>query len=270
MEGTFHHNTGDYKKAAAAFITRLGEIDGAWEMVLKRQGGAESDFADQLKMNYLRGRANVLMELAGIASLQEKHIEAVGFCKQAREFSLEMMPLCRKWAETMEKTNPAMPQETIAKTLEGVGIHSNYLVFERSALIFRAAGEERAAFDPMLEGMRLRGEDFEQQRMLTLEYNVIRPEESLKLIGDLRAILGEHDEAAAAYEKAIALTKSQYPGKHPAVLDIEESRASSRTRPVTRKLPRRLPGGCARPGCKISTTCFPLPMRRSVSPTDPR
>jgi len=225
MEGTFYHNTGDYTKAAAAFVTRLGEIDGAWEIFLKRQGGAESDFADQLKMNYLRGRANVLMEMAGIASRQEKHIEAVGFCKQARESSLEMIPLCRKWAETMEKTNPAMPLETIAKTLEGVGIHSNYLVFERSALISRAAGEERAAFDPMLEGMRLRGEDFEQQRMLTLEYYVIRPEESLKLIGDLRAIIGEYDEAAAAYVKAIALTKSQYPGEHPAVLDIEESRA---------------------------------------------
>jgi len=111
------------------------------------------------------------------------------------------------------------------KDAEGVGIHSNYLVFERSALISRAAGEERAAFDPMLEGMRLRGEDFEQQRMLTQEYYVIRPEESLKLIGDLRAILGEHDEAAAAYEKAIALTKSQYRGERPAVLDIAESRA---------------------------------------------
>lgn len=225
MEGTFFRTTGDYTKAAAAFVTRLEEIDGAWEMVLKMQGGSENDFSDQLKMNYLRGRANVLMELAEIASLQEKHVEAVGFCKQARASSIEMMPLYRKWAETMGKTNPAMPKETIAKTLEGVGINSNYLVFERSALIFRAAGEERVALDLMLEGLRLRGEDFEQQRMLTLEYNVVRPEESLKLIGDLRSILGEHDEASAAYEKAIALTMSQYPGEHPAVLDIEESRA---------------------------------------------
>ena len=225
MEGTFYRTTGDYTKAAAAFVTRLEEIDGAWEMVVKMQGGAENDFSDQLKMNYLRGRANVLMELAESASLQEKHVEAVGFCKQARESSLEMMPLYRKWAATMEKTNPAMPKETIAKTLEGVEINSNYLVFERSALVFRAAGEERAALDLMLEGVRLRGENFEQQRMLTLEYNVIRPEESLKLIGDLRAILGENEEAAAAYEKAIALTRSQYPGEHPAVLDIEESRA---------------------------------------------
>jgi len=225
MEGTFYRTTGDFTKAAAAFVTRLEEIDGAWEMVLKMQGGAESDFTDQLKMNYLRGRANVLMELAEIASLQEKHIEAGGFCKQARESSIEMMPLYRKWAETMQRTNPAMPKETIAKTLQGVEINSNYLVFERSALVFRAGGEERAALDLMLEGGRLRGENFEQQRMLTLEYNVIRPEESLKLIGDLRAILGEHEEAAVAYGKAITLTKSQYPGEHPAVLDIEESRA---------------------------------------------
>lgn len=225
MEGTFYRSTGDYAKATESFVSRLEEIDSAWAMVLKLQGGVESDFSDQLKMNYLRARSNLLMELAEVATLQEKHPEAVGFCKQARESSLEMMPLYRKWAETTLKSNPAMPKESIETTLKGVETNSNYLVFERSALVFRAAGEERAALDLMLEGIRLRGEDFEQQRMLTLEYNVIRPEESLKLIGDLRAILGEHREAGEAYEKAIALTKSQYPGEHPAVLDIEESRA---------------------------------------------
>lgn len=225
MEGTFFRATGDYVKATEAFVTRLEEIDGAWAMVLKLQGGVESDFTDQLKMNYLRGRANVLMELAELATLQEKHVEAVGFCKQARASSVEMMPLYRKWAETTLKTNPAMPKAMIEKTLEGVTTNSNYLVYERSAQVFRAAGEERAALDLMLEGIKLRGENFEQQRMLTLEYNVIRPEESLKLIGDLRAILGEYVEAGEAYAKAIALTKSQYPGDHPAVLEIEESRA---------------------------------------------
>lgn len=225
MEGTFYRSTGDYAKATDAFVSRLEEIDHAWAMVLKLQGGVENDFSDQLKMNYLRARSNLLMELAEVASLQEKHPEAVGFCKQARESSREMMPLYRKWAETTLKTNPAMPKETIEKTLKGVETNSNYLVFERAALVFRAAGEERAALDLMLEGIKLRGEDFEQQRMLTLEYNVIRPEESLKLIGDLRAILGEHQEAGEAYAKAIALTKAQYPGEHPAVLDIEESRA---------------------------------------------
>lgn len=225
MEGTFFRATGDYVKATEAFVSRLEEIEGAWAMILKMQGGTENDFSDQLKMNYLRGRANVLMELAELATLQEKYVEAVGFCKQARNSSIEMMPLYRKWAETTLKTNPAMSKEMIEKTLEGVETNSNYLVYERAALVFRAAGEERAALDLMLEGIQLRGEDFEQQRMLTLEYNVIRPEESLKLIGDLRAILGEHAEAEEAYAKAIDLTKSQYPGEHPAVLDIEESRA---------------------------------------------
>ncbi len=225
MEGTFYRATGDYAKAAQAFLTRLEEIDGAWGMVLKMVGGTESDFTDQMKMNYLRGRANLLMELAEVSSLTEKHKEAVGFCKQARESSAQMMPLYRKWAETTLKTNPAMPKETIEKTLEGVQINSNYLIFERAAIVFRAAGEEKAALDLMVEGIKRRGEDFEQQRMLTLEYNVIRPEESLQLIGDLQAILGQHDEAAVSYEKALKLIRSQYPESHPADLEIRESQA---------------------------------------------
>ena len=225
MEGTFYRSSGDYAQAAQAFLTRLEEIDGAWAMVLKMNGGAENDFTDQMKMNYLRGRANLLMELAEISSLTEKHKEAVGFCKEGRESSSEMMPLYRKWAETTLKTNPAVPKEMIEKTLEGVQINSDYLIFERSALIFRAAGEEKAALELMVEGIKRRGEDFEQQRMLTLEYNVIRPEESLQLIGDLQAILGKHDEAAISYEKALKLIQSQYPEAHPADLEIRESQA---------------------------------------------
>lgn len=225
MEGTFFRQTGDYAKATDAFLTRLEEIDKAWGLVLKMNGGNENAFTDSLKMNYLRGRANLLMELAEVTSLSEKHVEAIGFCKQARESAVEMFPLYTKWAETTLKTNPAVPKETITKTLEGVEINMNYLIFERAALVFRAAGEEKTALELMLEGISRRGEDFEQQRMLTLEYNVIRPEESLKLIGDLQAILGKHDEAAASYAKAIALTKSQYPEGHPAVLDISESQA---------------------------------------------
>jgi tetratricopeptide (TPR) repeat protein len=225
MEGTFYRATGDYVKATEAFVTRLEEIDGAWASVLKLQGGTENDFSDQLKMNYLRGRANVLMELAEIAVLREMPVEGVGFCKQARESAQEMFPLYRKWAETTLKTNPAIPKETIQKTLEGVETNMNYLFYERSALIFRAVGEERAALDLMLEGLKRRGDDFEQQRMLTLEYNVIRPEESLKMIGDLKAILEDHVGAGETYDQAISLTLAQYPGEHPVTLDIQESRA---------------------------------------------
>ena len=225
MEGTFYRATGDYVKATEAFVMRLEEIDGAWAAVLTMQGGTENDFSDQLKMNYLRGRANVLMELAEIAVLREMPVEALGFCKQSRESAQEMFPLYRRWAETTLKTNPAIPKETIQKTLEGVETNMNYLFFERSALIFRAAGEEQAALDLMLEGIKRRGDDFVQQRMLTLEYNVIRPEESLKMIGDLKAILGDHAGAGDAYDQAISLTLSQYPGEHPVVLDIQESRA---------------------------------------------
>ena len=225
MEGTFYRATSDYAKAAQALLTRVEEIDGAWEMVLKMVGGTESDFTDSMKMNYLRGRANLLMELAEVSSLTEKHKEAVGFCKQARESSAQMMPLYQKWAETTLKTNPAMPKETIEKTLEGVQTNSNYLIFERSAIVFRAAGEEKAALELMVEGVKRRGADLKQQRMLTLEYNVIRPEESLQLIGDLQAILGKPDEAAVSYEKALELIRSQYPEAHPADLEIRQSQA---------------------------------------------
>lgn len=223
MEGTFYRATGDYPKAMEAFLTRVEEIDGAWEMVLKMHGGQENDFSDSLKMNYLRARANLVMEMAEVATLQGNHKEAVGFCEEAREAAAAMMPLYRKWAETTVATNPAVDKEMIAKTLQGVEINTNYLIFERAAIVFRAAGEEQAALDLMLEGLKRRGEDFKVQRMLTLEYNVIRPEESLKLIGDLQAILGKFDDAAESYSKAIALIGEQYPEGHPAALDIMES-----------------------------------------------
>ncbi|MEM7601952.1 MAG: hypothetical protein AAF357_11130, partial [Verrucomicrobiota bacterium] len=218
MEGTFYRSTGDYPKAMEAFLTRVEEIDGAWEMVLKMQGGQENDFSDSLKMNYLRARANLLMEMAEVATLQGDHEEAVGFCQEARDAASNMMPLYRKWAETTIATNPAVNKEMIETTLQGVEINTNYLIFERSALVFRAAGQEQEALDLMLEGLKLRGDDFKVQRMLTLEYNVIRPEESLKLIGDLQAALGKFDDAAASYQQAIVLISDQYPPGHPAEL----------------------------------------------------
>lgn len=223
MEGTFYRATGDYSKAAEAFLDRIEEMESAWNLVLKSMGGQENDFTDQMKMNYLRGRANLLMELAEVTSLLEKHEDAVAFVKQAQEAAAGMFPLYQKWAENAPKTNPMLTKETVQKTLDGVTTNMNYLMFERAALVLRAVGEEKAALDLMLEGIKRRGEDFEQQRMLTLEYNVIRPEESLKLIGDLQAILGQFDNAEASYAKALQLIAAQYPEGHPAILDVEES-----------------------------------------------
>lgn len=223
MEGTFYRGTGDFPKAMEAFLGRVEEIDEAWEMVMNMQGGQENDFSDQLKMNYLRARANLLMEMAEVATLEGNHEEAVGFCQEARTAASEMIPLYRKWAETTVATNPAVSKEMIETTLQGVEINTNYLIFERAALVFRAAGDEQGALDLMLEGVKRRGEDFKVQRMLTLEYNVIRPEESLKLIGDLQAILGQFDEASNSYGKALEVIADQYPAGHPAALDIRES-----------------------------------------------
>ncbi|MEM7518456.1 MAG: tetratricopeptide repeat protein, partial [Planctomycetota bacterium] len=165
------------------------------------------------------------MELAEVTALVEDYEKAVGFAREAREAAAGMMPLYQKWAANVKTTNPTMTQEAIDKTLEGVETNMNYLRFERTALVLRRAGEEKLALELMLEGLKLRGEDFKVQRMLTLEYNVIRPEESLKLIGDLQAILGNHEEAAASYEKAAGLIAEQYPEGHPAILDVRESEA---------------------------------------------
>lgn len=225
FEGTFYRRTGDFAKATEAFLSRVEEIDAAWELVTKTFGGGDNEMANSMKMNYLRGRANVLMELAEVSSLLGKHEEAVGFCKQARESAADMLPLYEHWAANVQKTVPTMTDEAVAGTMNGVRTNTNYLLFERAAQVFRAAGEEKAALDLVKEGLNRRGEDFEQQRMLTLEYNVIRPEESFTLLGDLQAIVGEHDEAAVSYEKALELTASQYPEGHPAALRIMESQA---------------------------------------------
>ena len=85
MEGTFYRGTGDYPRAVEAFLARLEEIDKGWEMVLQMQGGQETDFSDQLKMNYLRGRANLLMELAEITAIKGEKEKALGFAREARE-----------------------------------------------------------------------------------------------------------------------------------------------------------------------------------------
>ena len=225
FEGSFYRSGGDYAKATEAYLTRVEQIDQAWAKVLELNGGIESDFTDQLKMNYLRGRANLLMELAETAVLLEKPEEALGFSQTARESTTEMFPLYQKWAETTLRTNPAMPKEMIEKTLAGVATNMNYLRYERAALVYRAAGDEPSALAAMLEGLAQRGPDFKQQRMLTLEYNVIRPEESLTLIGDLQAAVGQQVEATASYAKAKELIASQYPDSHPAILTVRESEA---------------------------------------------
>lgn len=134
-----------------------------------------------------------------------------------------MIPLYQEWARTVRQENPAIAQETVDRTVQAVITNTNYLIYERAALVFRAAGDEKAALELMMEGIQRRGDDYGQQRMLTLEYNVIRPEESLQLVGDLQAILGRFEEAAASYEKALSLIQKQYPTGHPAILEIRES-----------------------------------------------
>lgn len=223
MEGTFHRQTGDYPNAMEAFLKRINELESAWAKVEKMFGGTATDMTDQLRMNYLRGLANCLMELAEISSLTGNQAEAVGFCNRAREAATGMMPLYEKWAETTLKTNPAMPKETIETTLRGVRTNATYLLCERSAQVFRSAGKEKEALALVLEGIKSRGEDFKQQRFLSQEYNVIRPEESFTLLGDLFSGVGDFPAAAKAYEKALALTKEQYPAGHPGHLEILES-----------------------------------------------
>lgn len=219
MEGYFHRASGDFVKSADAYLAQLEELDHGWKLMT---GGSDPDFAERSRMNYLRARANLLMDLAEVASLQGNLDEALGFCRQSRESANEMLPLYRAWAGQRKQEDPDRAAIT-DKTLRAVETNANYLLFERAAQIFRRSGDERGALELLLEGLDRRGPDFVQRRMLTLEYNVIRPEESLQLIGDLQAILGEHDKAAESYRKATAACGEQYPDSHPARLAIKES-----------------------------------------------
>lgn len=225
MAGTFHRATGDYTRAAEAIVARVEEIDGAWATILRESGGVEDSASDRTKMNWLRARSNLLMDLAEIASLRERHEEAVGFCDESRKAAQEMLPLYRRWAEEAMQPGGPVPPETIRKSLENVEAGAHYLMHERAALILRAAGREQAALGLMLEGLAEREGKDGPQRFLTLDYNVVRPGESLKLVGDLEAIPGNTAAAAVRYEEAIALTKQHFPEGHPAVIEIEESRA---------------------------------------------
>lgn len=225
MEGSFYRATGDYAKATEAIVSLLEDMEEAWEGFLKSIGGVENEFSNSVKMVNLQGRSHLLMELAEVASLREQHEEAVGFVEKARQASLEMLGLYEKWAEEMRRPDSGMDPEVVRKSMENIQIGANYLLYERAALVLRAAGQERAALELMQEGLARRGEDFTPQRHLVLEHNVIRPEESLRMLGDLQALLGEHAAAEDSYAKAIALTRQHYPEGHPAILDIEESRA---------------------------------------------
>ncbi|MBL9158772.1 MAG: CHAT domain-containing protein [Verrucomicrobiales bacterium] len=225
LAGTFHRATGDYTRAAEAIVARVKEIDGAWAEIVREAGGVENTSSDRTKMNWLRARSNLLMDLAEIASLRERHEEAVGFCEESRKSAREMLPLYRRWAEEAMQPGGPVPPETIRKSLKNVEASAHYLMHERAALIFRAAGREQEALGLMLEGLAERDGKDGPQRFLTLDFNVIRPGESLKLVGDLEAILGNTAAAADHYLEAIALTKQHFPPGHPAVMEIEESRA---------------------------------------------
>ncbi len=225
MEGTFYRATGDYTQATEALLTSLETSDRAWPQVVEENGGQEDHFTDTFKLNYLMGRANLLMELAEISVLTEQYEAATGYAEQARESAAQALPVHQRWMESAVKENPADDPELLAKTAEGVRLNLQYLTHERAAAVFRAAGEHERALELLVEGVEARGDAHPRVQMLTHEDNLVRPEESFRQIGDLRALLGQHGEAELAYRQAEAALKSFYPEGHPAYLDLEESRA---------------------------------------------
>ena len=102
---------------------------------------------------------------------------------------------------------------------------ADYLIYERTAKILRAAGEQKRALELVAQGNKKRGNNFRQLRQLAQESGVIRPEESLRLEGDLRAALGESEKAVASYNLALEAIEANYPEEHPSRLDVFESLA---------------------------------------------
>ena len=223
MEGSFYRRVGDYERAAEAFLDGLKTFEDAWKKA-STMDDQLPQVLEGLRMNFLRGQSNFLIELAELASLLGKHREAIGFADRAKKSTLELQTLYKKWAKA-QKANAWMKPETIQHTLDGSNTLANYLIYERTAKILRAAGEQKRALELVSMGNIKRGNNFRQLRQLARESGVIRPEESLRLEGDLRTALGETEQATASYNLALEAIKANYPDNHPSRLDVFESLA---------------------------------------------
>ena len=223
MEGSFYRRTGDYERAIEAFLDGLKTYEDAWENA-STMDNQLPQVLEGLRLNFLRGQSSFLIELAEVASLRGKHREAIGFADRAKKATLELQKLYKKWAET-QKANGWMKPETILHTLDGTNTLADYLIYERTAKILRAAGEEKRALELVSQGNKKRGNNFRQLRQLAQESGVVRPEESLRLEGDLRAALGETEKATASYNQALKAIEANYPDMHPSRLDVFESLA---------------------------------------------
>ena len=223
MEGSFYRRIGDYERAVDAFLDGLKNYEDAWKKA-STMNNQMPQVLEGLRLNYLRGKGNFLIELAELASLRGKHREALGFADRAKKSTLELRDLYKKWAEA-QKANAWMKPETIQHTLDGSNTLADYLIYERTAKILRAAGEPKRALELVTQGNKKRGNNFRQLRQLAQESGVVRPEESLRLEGDLRAALGETEKATASYNLALEAIEANYPDLHPSRLDVFESLA---------------------------------------------
>ena len=223
MEGSFYRRISDYERAVEAFLDGLKAYEDAWEKA-SRMNNQMPQVLESLRINFLRGQSNFFIELAELASLRGKHREATGFADRANKSAQDLRSVYKKWGET-QKANAWMKPETIQHTLDSVNTWADYLIYERTAKILRAAGDQKRALELVSQGNKKRGNNFRQLRNLAQESGVIRPEESLRLEGDLRAALGETEKAIASYNLALEAIEANYPDMHPSRLDVFESLA---------------------------------------------
>ena len=223
MKGSFYRRIGDYERAVEAFLDGLKTYEDAWKKATA-MNGQQPQVLEGLRINYIRGQSNFFIELAELASLRGNHREATGFADRANKSALELRELYKKWGED-QKANAWMKPETIQHTLDGLNTWADYLIYERTAKILGAAGDQKRALELVSQGNKKRGNNFRQLRQLAQESGVIRPEESLRLEGDLRVALGETEKAIASYNLALEAIDANYPGTHPSRLDVFESLA---------------------------------------------
>ena len=223
MAGHFYRRSGDYIKASEAHADRLKELDTAWAKLNKLFGSMEQMkvLINNLRTNYLKAKMDCLIELAEISALQNRAKPAIAFCNKAREAAASSISHQLTVLKAMK-----LPQTSIDLMMSALVVEANAILYDRSAKILKAAGDLKGALALLEEGKKKRKDSFRQHRRMMVDLNMVRPEESMKLMGDLQVAAGKAETAVASYEEALKLLgEYQYPAGHPARLEILESLA---------------------------------------------
>jgi len=162
------------------------------------------------------------MELAELASLRGKHAEAVGFADRSKAAALEFKKL--RQTQTSQHQHEGMSPEMSGMMFKRDEAITDHLIYERTAKILEAAGEDLRALELVSSGIKKRRVGNLSQLRHFAESG-FHPDESLRLQGDLQVAQGDIDKAIESYKLALDAVSKSYPESHPARLDVLESLA---------------------------------------------